>query len=259
MSFWDHLKEMRDRIIYSLIAVAVGFGAAFGYSEEILGLLMWPLNTTVTLSSAFPYVAAQPNEVKQALHFTTLTEPFWSHLKIGLIAGLFLAVPVIMHQLWKFLAPGLLPGERKYARYFVFFSTLFFGAGVVFSFFVLLPFAVPFLMGYKTEHLTAILRIGEYVDFTLKLLLITGLVFELPLVIVLLTRMGVLTPQWLAQNRKYAFLFSFVLGAIVTPTQDVFNMTLLSVPIYLLYEFGLIAARIFGRKKRPDTTDLTEL
>lgn len=259
MSFWDHLKEMRDRIVYSLLATAIGFGIAFSQSERILDLLMWPMNAKLTFTTAFPFLVSTPNEVKQTLHFTTLTEPFWSHLKIGLIAGLFIAVPVIMYQLWKFLAPGLLQTERKYARYFVLFSTIFFAIGLVFCFVVLLPFAVPFLLGYKTEHLTAILRIGEYVDFTLKLLLITGLVFELPLVIVLLTRMGVLTPQWLSRNRKYAFLLSFVLGAIVTPTQDVFNMTLLSVPIYLLYEFGIIAARIFGRKKRPDSTDLTEI
>lgn len=258
MSFWGHLEELRKRIVNSLIAVTVGFVVCFNYSEEILGLLLLPMNAKLGFQDRFPFLVFIAGEKAQELYFTTLTEPFVSHLKIGLIAGIILAVPVLLHQLWIFISPGLLPKERRYARHFVFFSTLFFAAGVLFCFFFLLPFAVPFLMAYKTEHLKAIIKIGEYIDFTLKFLLAAGAVFELPLVIILLSRLGIISPAWLAKHRKYAFLTAFILGGILTPTPDVFNMTLMSLPIYLLYELGIFGARIFGRSKDAGSTDLTE-
>ncbi|MGE5173149.1 MAG: twin-arginine translocase subunit TatC, partial [Betaproteobacteria bacterium] len=135
---------------------------------------------------------------------------------------------------------------------------LFFGIGVLFCYLLLLPFAIPFLLTYKTEDLIAIIRIGDYIDFVLKFLLASGVVFELPLIIVLLSRMGIVSPDWLAKYRKFALLGAFIVGAILTPTPDVFNQTIMSIPIYLLYEIGIIFARMFGRKKKPDTTELVE-
>jgi sec-independent protein translocase protein TatC len=258
MPFWSHLEELRKRIVVSLIAVAAGFAVCFNFSEQLLGILMTPLNARLGFHRGFPYLTIVPNEVQQKLYFTTLTEPFMTHLKIGFVAGLILVVPVLLLQVWKFISPGLMPRERRYAGQFVFFSTLFFAAGVLFCFFLLLPFAVPFLIGYKTEHLTPIVRIGEYIDFTLKFLLGSGLVFELPLVIILLSRMGIVNHAWLAKYRKYAFLISFMIGALITPTPDVFNMTLMSVPIYLLYELGILGARLFGKRK-PETAESQEL
>lgn len=258
MPFWSHLEELRKRLIRSILWITVGFAVCFNYSEDILKLLMWPMNMKLTLLSSFPYLSIIPNQVQQKLHYTTLIEPFWAHLKIALIAGIMLVFPLIMYQLWKFISPGLLPKERRYVGYFVFFSTLFFGIGVLFCYMLLLPFAVPFLLSYKTENLIAIIKIGDYIDFVLKFLLASGVVFELPLIIVLLSRMGIVSPEWLAKYRKYAFLAAFILGAILTPTPDVFNQTILSIPIYLLYEIGIIASRIFGRKKKSDSTDLTE-
>jgi len=258
MPFWSHLEELRKRLIRSILWITVGFAVCFNYSEDILKLLMWPMNMKLTLLSSFPYLSIVPNQVQQKLHYTTLIEPFWAHLKIALIAGIMLVFPLIMYQLWKFISPGLLPKERRYVGYFVFFSTLFFGIGVLFCYMLLLPFAVPFLLSYKTENLIAIIKIGDYIDFVLKFLLASGVVFELPLIIVLLSRMGVVSPEWLAKYRKYAFLAAFIIGAILTPTPDVFNQTILSIPIYLLYEIGIIASRIFGRKKKSDNTDLTE-
>jgi sec-independent protein translocase protein TatC len=196
--------------------------------------------------------------VMQKLHYTTLIEPFWTHLKIALITGVMAVFPLVMYQIWLFIAPGLLPKERRYAGVFVFFSTLFFGMGVLFCFYLLLPFAIPFLLTYKTENLVAIIKIGDYTDFVMKFLLASGLVFELPLVIVLLSRMGIVSPGLLSKYRKYAFLASFILGAILTPTPDVFNQTLISIPIYLLYEAGILLARLFGKKKQPESTGLTE-
>jgi sec-independent protein translocase protein TatC len=129
---------------------------------------------------------------------------------------------------------------------------------VLFCFFVLLPVAIPFLVTYKTEHLQPIIKIGEYIDFTLKFMLASGAVFELPLIMVLLGRMGIIQTNVLTRFRKYAFLIAFVLGGILTPTPDVFNMTLMSLPIYFLYELGILGVRIFGRKRKPESQDLTE-
>ncbi|OGW36063.1 MAG: twin arginine-targeting protein translocase TatC [Nitrospirae bacterium GWC2_56_14] len=258
MPFWSHLAELRKRLVISAIAIAIGFAACFSFSEDLLGVLMMPLNMTMSYQASFPFLVFTPNPVKHELFFTTLTEPFMAHLKIAFVAGLILAVPIILLQIWKFISPGLMPRERRYTGYFVSFSTLFFAAGVLFCFFLLLPYAVPFLIGYKTEHLNPIIRIGEYIDFTLKFLLGAGAVFELPLIIILLSRMGILQPASLAKFRKFAFLISFVIGAIITPTPDAFNMTLMSLPIYILYEIGILGARLFGRKRGTHTTDLTE-
>lgn len=258
MPFWGHLEELRKRLVRSVIAIAVGFGVCFNYSEDFLRLLLWPMNTKLSLQSTFPFVSAAPYEVQQKLHYATLIEPFWAHLKIALIAGVMLVFPFVMYQLWKFLSPGLLAKERQYVGYFVFFSSIFFGLGVLFCFLVLLPVAIPFLLSYKTENLIAIIRIGDYIDFVLKFLLASGVVFELPLVIVLLSRLGIVSPDTLAKHRKFAVLGAFIIGAILTPTPDIFNQTILSIPIYLLYEFGIIASRIFGRRKKPKAAEVTE-
>jgi sec-independent protein translocase protein TatC len=258
MPFWSHLEELRKRLVRSVIAIGVGFSACFNFSEQILNLLLWPMNTKLALQTTSPYLTATPVGAPQKLHYATLIEPFWAHLKIALIAGLMLVFPFVMYQLWKFLSPGLLPKERRYVGYFVFFSTIFFGIGVLFCYMVLLPVAIPFLLSYKTESLVAIIRIGDYIDFVLKFLLASGVVFELPLIIVLLSRLGIVTPDTLAKYRKFAVLGAFIAGAILTPTPDVFNQLILSIPIYLLYELGILASRIFGKRKKPESTELTE-
>jgi sec-independent protein translocase protein TatC len=259
MSFWNHLDELRKRIIRALLWIAIGFGVCFSYSEDILRLLMWPMNAKLVVHSSYPFLTSVPAKVQQKLHYTTLIEPFWTHLKIGLIAGIMLVFPMVVYQVWRFIGPGLMSKERRYAGVFVFFSTAFFVLGLLFCYVLLLPFAIPFLLEYKTEDLVAILTLGYYIDFVLKFLLACGLVFELPLIIVVLSRIGIVTPDGLAKYRKYAVLGAFILGAILTPTPDVFNQTIMSIPIYLLYEAGILAARLFGRKKKAsDSTDLTE-
>ena len=129
MPFWSHLAELRKRIVNSAIAIGIGFIICFNYSEEILGLLLLPMNSTMTFLTSFPFLHFEPNKAKQDLYFTTLIEPIMSHLKIGFIAGIMLMVPVILYQVWKFISPGLMPRERKYVSQFVFFATLFFYVG----------------------------------------------------------------------------------------------------------------------------------
>ena len=258
MSFWSHLSELRKRIVYAAVAIGIGFIVCFNYSEQILGLLLLPMNSTMSYHASFPFLHFEPNKTNQDLYFTTLIEPIMSHLKIGFIAGIMLMVPVILYQVWMFISPGLLPRERKYAGQFVFFATFFFYVGVVFCFFLLLPFAVPFLITYKTEHLKAIIKLADYIDFTLKFMLASGAVFELPLVMIILGRMGIINTELLTKFRKYAFLVAFIIGGLLTPTPDVFNMTLMSLPIYCLYEIGILGVRFFGRRKKPESKDLTE-
>jgi len=258
MPFWSHLAELRKRLIYMVIAISIGFIACFNYSEEILGLLLLPMNSTIGFSLSFPFVSFTPNKTVQDLYFTTLIEPIMSHLKIGFIAGIMLMVPAILYQIWKFISPGLLPRERTYVGQFVFFATLFFYIGVLFCFILLLPFAIPFLITYKTEHLKPIIKLADYIDFTLKFMLASGAVFELPLIMIILGRIGIINTDALTKFRRYAFLIAFIIGGIVTPTPDVFNMTLMSLPIYFLYELGILGVRFFGRKRKPSSGDETE-
>jgi sec-independent protein translocase protein TatC len=259
MSFWSHLEELRKRLVNIAIAIGIGFIICFNFSENILGLLLVPMNYTTAFNGTFPFLHFISNKTTQELHFTSLTEPIMSHLKIGFIAGIIVMIPFLLYQVWKFIAPGLLPRERRYAGQFVFFSTSFFFIGVLFCYFLMLPFAIPFLVGYKTEHLKPIIKIGDYIDFTLKFMLASGAVFELPLIMILLGRMGIIQPESLAKFRKYALLIAFVIGGLVTPTPDAFNMTIMSLPIYFLYELGILGVRILGRRKKdPGSTSLTE-
>jgi sec-independent protein translocase protein TatC len=228
MPFLAHLGELRQRIIVSVIAIGLGFAVTFNFSERIIAWI------------------ARPLPVKLA--FLEPTEPFWVNMKVALFAGMFLVLPVILYEIWAFVSPGLLPRERKFALPFVILSTLFFGLGAAFALLVIVPFAVKFLISYKTENLVATISVNRYVDFVLKFTLAFGLVFELPLGITLASRLGLVTPQFLARNRKYAILLAFVAAAILTPTPDAFNQMLMAGPLILLYEVGIVAARVFGRR-----------
>jgi sec-independent protein translocase protein TatC len=184
------------------------------------------------------------------LVFLALTEAFWVQMKVALIAGLFLAAPGILWQVWAFIAPGLHAHEKKYAAPFVIVGSLLFIAGGVFSLKVVTPFAIQFLLSYERPGLQAMISIGSYVDFLLKFTLAFGLVFELPLAITLVARMGLVTARQLAKNRKYAVLGAFIAGAVLTPTPDMFNQALMAGPLIILYEVGIVCARIFGKKPK---------
>jgi sec-independent protein translocase protein TatC len=232
MPFMEHLGELRIRIVRSLIALFVGLGIALPFSQQIVD-----------------YLARPVRETGHNLIFTSLTEGFWVQMKVAVIVGLFLAAPGILWQVWAFIAPGLHKHERKYALPFVLIGSLLFIGGGVFSLKVVTPFAIQYLLSYERQGLQAMITIGSYVDFLLKFTLAFGAVFELPLAITLLSRMGVVTPQMLARNRKYAVLGAFIAGAILTPTPDMFNQTLMAGPLILLYEIGIISARIFGKRR----------
>jgi sec-independent protein translocase protein TatC len=234
MSFMEHLGELRTRIVRSLLALLVGTAISLVFSQKMVDYLAKPIA-----------------DAGHNLVFVALTEAFWVQMKVAMIAGVFIASPAILWQVWRFVAPGLYAHEKKYAAPFVIIGSLLFVLGGVFSLKVVTPYATTFLLSYSRPGLQPMISIGSYIDFLLKFTLAFGLVFELPLAITLLARMGVVTPQMLARNRKYAILGAFIAGAVLTPTPDWFNQTLMAGPLILLYEVGIVCARIFGRKPKP--------
>lgn len=239
MSFMEHLGELRTRIMRSLMALLVGLAITFPFSAQIVDFLARPIR-----------------KMGYSLIFTSPTEAFWVQMKVALMAGLFLAAPAILWQVWRFVEPGLHQYEKKYAAPFIIIGSLLFIGGGAFSLFVVTPYALNFLLSYARPGLTPMITLQNHVDFLLKFTLAFGIVFELPLGITLLARMGVVDAKMLARNRKYAILGAFVVAAVLTPTPDVFNQTLMAGPLILLYEVGIVSARIFGRRAsaRPPTS-----
>jgi sec-independent protein translocase protein TatC len=231
MSFMEHLGELRTRLMRSLLALLVGLGIALPFSQQIMD-----------------YLAKPARDTNHNLVFLSLTEAFWVQMKIGLIVGLFVASPAILWQVWRFISPGLHVHEKKYAAPFVIIGTLLFIGGGAFSLKVVTPFAIQFLLSYERPGLQAMISIGNYIDFLLKFTVAFGAVFELPLVLTILARLGVVSPATLAKNRKYAILGAFIAAAVLTPTPDMFNQTLMAGPLILLYEVGILCARIFGKR-----------
>jgi len=229
MPITSHLEELRRRIVYSAIVLSVSFLVLFNYAGVVLEWLKLPLTMTVHMKLAYPFFFTTYTENTVPLYFTSPTEP-----------------------LWMFISPGLLPKERRYALPFVVSASTMFVLGGLFCQYFILPFAVKFLIGFGAEFgsdLTPILTIGNYVDLCAKLLLAFGLIFQMPLIIMLLARLGIVTPQFLSKNRKYAVLINFVLAAVLTPTPDAFNMILMAIPMTVLYEIGIILARIMVRNR----------
>ena len=234
MPFLEHLGELRQRIMRALYGLLFGLVIAFPFSQRIVDWLARPIQQT-----------------GHTLVFLAVAEAFWVQMKVAMFAGLFIAAPVILWQVWAFIAPGLHPHEKKYSGPFVLIGSLLFIAGGAFSLLIVTPSAVKFLLSYERPGLQPMISLGNYIDFLLKFTLAFGAVFEVPLALTLLARIGVVTPKMLAKNRKYAILGAFIAGAILTPTPDAFNQTLMAGPIIVLYEIGIISARIFGRRRVP--------
>jgi len=252
MPLTEHLADLRKRIVTSLVVLLSAFVVCFNYSEKLFEFLMFPLRYDLDFSVRQMYIDFVPKDKLQTtkLVFLAPTEAFWMNMKVAFVAGLVLALPVIFHQFWKFVSPGLLPKERKYVVPFIFSATGLFLVGGGFCFFIVLPLAMGFLLTYKVgDVLMPMLSVGQYVDFCLKFILAFGAIFELPIVILFLTKMGIVTPQTLAKHRKYAVLLAFVVAAFLTPTPDVFNQTLMAVPIILLYEVGIWLSYLVRRKR----------
>lgn len=234
MPFTSHLVELRKRLIISIAAVAIGFAVSYNYSNELFIMLARPLPPNTSFA------------------FTRLIEPFFTYLKVSLLTGIFLASPVLIYEIWAFIAPGLHENEKKWVLPVVFFSTALFMGGVLFGYFLVLPFGYSYFLSFSSDTIKPMLSMDEYFSITTKFLLAFGLVFEMPLLILFLSLLGIVNAKMLSIYRKYAILAIFIIAAILTPTPDVFNQILMAVPMLMLYETGIILARIFGKTKRND-------
>jgi sec-independent protein translocase protein TatC len=240
-----HLEELRKRLIIAAAAWFVCFLACYGVAERLFQFISEPVRNALPEGSSLVFISA--------------TEPFFTYLKIAALGGLLVSLPVIFWQLWSFVAPGLYNHEKRYVVPFVIASSVCFGIGTYFGFFFVFPTIFTFLIKFGTGsgEINAMLSMGAYLALSSKLLIAFGLVFELPIVIFFLARMGVVDHKWLAKNRKFALLIGFVIGAALTPP-DVFSQTALALPFVVLYEVGIWVARFFGKKKEDDESEKTE-
>jgi len=221
----EHLEELRTKLVISVIALIVATGFSLIFTGKFLEFLLVP-------SGGIKPVFLKP------------TEMFITYFKVALIGGAALAMPVIVYQLVRFVVPGLKPSEKKYLYFMVPATTILFVLGLAFAYWVLLPFALRYLLTFGGDIATAMISIGEYISFVTTLMLWMGVAFELPIVIVFLAKLRVVTYKQLRGYWKYALVGAFLVAAIITPTPDPFNQTLVAVPLYLLYEVGVLFARI---------------
>lgn len=240
--FMSHLEELRKRLINSAIAIGIACCGALYFSDELFNILMKPL--TKELAEG------------QTLIFTGLTEKFFINLKTALVAGILAASPIIFHQAWKFIAPGLYQNEKKYVIPFVISSTILFIGGALFGYFIVFPYGFQFFLGFETESVRAMPSVKEYFSLATRLLLAFGLVFELPVLMFFLSKMGIVTVPFLKKNRKYAILLSFVIAAILTPP-DPTTQCMMAVPLIVLFELGIFVAR-FARPVKKEEEEKEE-
>jgi sec-independent protein translocase protein TatC len=241
--FLSHLEELRKRLVVCAIGVGAGFVIAYIFAERLFQLLVAPLK------------AVMPEG--DQLIFTNLPEMFFAYIKVAFIAGIMAASPLIFYQLWMFIAPGLYRKEKKMAIPFVVSSTILFVGGALFGYFVVFPFGFKFFIGFSNEYVKALPSVKQYFSFSMKLLFAFGAVFELPVIIFFLSKMGIVTPQFLRQKRKYAILLTFALAAILTPP-DVITQCMMAGPLIVLYEIGILVSRIAQKKKEDKETAKAE-
>ncbi len=233
MTFLEHLEELRKRLIISIIALGVAFLACWNYADRIFAYIALPLSRFLPPGGKLVY--------------TRLTEPFMLYMKVAFFAGIFLASPVILWQLWLFIAPGLYKRERRYAAPFIIIASLFFVAGGYFGYRVLLPGMCAFFVE-TGKQFAQMIKADEFFSFASTMILTTGLVFETPILIFFLARMGVVTPQFLLQKSKWAIVAAFVIAAILTPSADIVNQTAFALPMIALYFIGVGVAFLFAKK-----------
>jgi len=243
--FTEHLSELRDRLVRSFIAIGVGFVAAYLFKEKIFAFLIAPL------------VDVMGGYEQTRIIFTGLPEAFFTYLKVSLLTGIVLATPVLFYEFWMFVSPGLYRSEKKYFLPIVVLSVFFFLLGSSFGYFIVFPYGFEFFLGFSTDTIQAMPSMKEYLAFASKMLLAFGFVFELPLVITFMARMGLVSVPFLKKNRKYAVLIFFVGSAMITPP-DVVTQIMMACPLMILYEVSIVGARIFGRKTKVEAADTAE-
>ena len=241
MSFLQHLEELRRRIIYSFLYVVAGFCVCWWFHEQIFAIMQKPIVT-----------ALANHKMDTQLVYLNPTDPFNMYLKIAFLAGIFVASPFVLYQVWAFIAPGLYRNERRYVFPFMFSTVGLFLAGGFFGYKMVYPAALDFLIGWSAQF-KPMITVGEYTDLFLTIIAGLGLVFEMPILVFFLSLMGILTAGWMWRNFRYSILVIFIIAAIITPTTDIMNMCIFAAPMIVLYLFSIAIAWFVHptqRKKR---------
>lgn len=230
-----HLLELRDRLLKIVWGVALVFLPLMIYAKELYAWLAQPLLRMLPEGAS--------------MIATEVASPFFTPIKLAALVAFFLAMPWVLYQVWAFVAPGLYKSEKRLVVPLMASSTLLFYGGIAFAYFLVLPTVFKFIVGVAPEGVSVMTDISKYLDFVLGLFLAFGLAFETPVALVLLVKTGFVTPAKLAKNREYVFVGAFVVGAIFTPP-DIVSQVMLAVPVYLLYELGIVAARVLVPESR---------
>ncbi|HEY5174569.1 MAG TPA: twin-arginine translocase subunit TatC [Terriglobales bacterium] len=241
MSFLEHLEELRRRLIYSFLYIAGGFGVCWWFHEQIFAMMQKPIMQ-----------ALHNHHMEQKLVYLNPTDAFNMYLKVAFLAGIFVASPFVLYQVWAFIAPGLYRNERRYVLPFMFSTVGLFVGGGYFGYRMVYPAALDFLIGFSSQF-TPMITIGEYTDLFLTIIAGLGLVFEMPILVFFLSLMGILTAGWMWRNLRYSILVIFIIAAIITPTTDIMNMCIFAAPMIVLYLVSIAIAWFVHptqRKKR---------
>ena len=217
MSVVDHLSELRTRLVIAIVAIIIGTLGAYYYVEDILQILVAPAGK---------------------LYYTKPTEAFFTYMKISLVAGCVVSSPVWFYQIWAFIVPALSKGEKKVTFMVVPTAVVLFVVGVLFSYYLVLPMAIQFFIGFGTDELQPLFSIGQYIDFVIAFILPFGITFELPLILIALGVLGILSSDRLREYRKMFILLAFIIGAAISPTPDMLSQTMIAGPMILLYEIS---------------------
>lgn len=234
----EHLEELRSRLLRSILAWAVATGVAWSFRVQLLAWLKRPLD-----------LAAKQNGIQVNLIVLDITEPFLVSLKVAAFGGLVLALPFIVYQIWAFIAPGLYEHEKRLAVPFLLGVGFSFALGALFAYYGFLPFAIPYLLGFLGDVVTPQISIGRYMGQVLMMMVVMGLVFEMPVVSYLLARLGILSSRFLARNWRIAVVLLLTLSAIITPTVDVVSLAIVSLPLLVLYRISVLVARLAERQR----------
>lgn len=241
MSIMDHLQALRRTIVWSAISIIPGAVLGWIARKQILEILVRPVK-----------------ELGKQLVYLKATEAFTTELLIAAFAGIAVAMPFIAYQFWRFVLPALHAHEKKYIRIFVPFSIILFVVGVLFGYFTVFSYGIKFLLGFGIEGVEPTLSLALYISFTLWFLLPFGILFEMPLVLLLLVRMGLVQRDTLKSLRKWVFVGAFVISAVLTPTTDMFSQSVMAGAIYVLYEASIWISYLTRPVKRPESTELEE-
>ena len=235
MPFLDHLEELRWRLLWSLLAVALATAVSFVLVMhfDVLGLLIRPIE---------PFLHGSK------LKYLSPTDPFFITVKLSILVGFLLAFPVVVYQVWAFLSPALLPSERRVIIPSLYLGLVLFAAGVAMAYSIVLPMTLRFTMSFQTESLEQAIVIGEYLGVVTRLLLAFGVVFELPIVILVLSVLGVVTPEFLSDKRRHALVGITVLSSLLTPGDVIAATLMMMVPLVVLYELSIVLARLVTRR-----------